>query len=151
VSSDIGDRLRNHSKRSVGCDCVRCEAAAEIINLRQWKLEATQVLARWDAVADLVPAQLGQRLSDAVANEITRLRAEVERIEDHCKLRADLAYLMKCEKDDALAEIERLRTAGKALAEVAVAASPWITPVAAMVQRERIRAAVASWNEACRG
>jgi hypothetical protein len=39
VSGDMVERLRNHSKRSVGCDCVRCEAATEIINLRQWKLE----------------------------------------------------------------------------------------------------------------
>ncbi len=75
MSSDIVERLRNHSKRSVGCDCVRCEAAAEIINLRQWKLEATQVLARGNALADLGAAEI-ERLRGALASE----RAEMKRL-----------------------------------------------------------------------
>ena len=37
---DIVGRLRNHSKRPVGCDCVRCEAASILVGietqLREW-------------------------------------------------------------------------------------------------------------------
>jgi hypothetical protein len=51
------------------------DAAAEIKRLRRWKAEATEVLTRWDAVADMVPARIGDRKSDAVADEIERLRA----------------------------------------------------------------------------
>lgn len=46
------------------------------------------------------------------------------------------------------AEIERLRTAGEWLAIVALGVRPWITPLAAMVERERIDEALAAWNEA---
>jgi hypothetical protein len=51
------------------------DAAAEIKRLRRWKAEATEVLTRWDAVADMVPVRLGDLKSDAVAAEIERLRA----------------------------------------------------------------------------
>ena len=45
--------------------------------LRRWKAEATEVLARWDAVADLVPSRFGYRRSAAVVAEIERLRADL--------------------------------------------------------------------------
>lgn len=61
-------------------------------------------------------ADISEAIEDAV-DEVERLRAEVERVEGQRKLRADLAYLMKSEKDDALAEVMRLRAAGDALAE----------------------------------
>jgi uncharacterized Zn finger protein (UPF0148 family) len=66
--------------------------------------------------------------------EVERLRAEVERVEGQRKLRADLAYLMKSEKDDALAEVMRLRTAGDALAEVV---DDWPEMVAAWQEARR--------------
>jgi hypothetical protein len=79
VSSDIITRLdeAHESLSDIGGAWERdvvADAKAEIARLQRWKAEATEVLARWNAVADLVPAQLGQRLSDAVANEITQLR-----------------------------------------------------------------------------
>ena len=49
---------------------------AEIERLRRWKAEAMEVLRRWDEVADMVPARIGDLKSDAVAAEIERLRAE---------------------------------------------------------------------------
>ena len=63
------------------CDChdwtgIHVAAKAEIERLRRWKAEAIEVLRRWDAVADMVPARLGDLKSDAVAVEIERLRAE---------------------------------------------------------------------------
>ena len=57
--------------------------ADEIERLRYWKLQATEVLKRWDAVYEMVPEpnenvglyqSLGSHKSDAVAAEIERLR-----------------------------------------------------------------------------
>ena len=66
--------------------CDRCAAeqtaGEEIMRLNQWKEEATEVIARWDAVADGVPCELGQRRSDAVDTEIKRLRAENQAFRD---------------------------------------------------------------------
>ena len=53
-------------------------AVDEIDQLRRWKTQATKALARWDAVADLVPIgpnQLGLHKYDIVADEIKRLRS----------------------------------------------------------------------------
>ena len=55
------------------------EAADEIDRLRRWKAEATEILARWDAVADTIeigPNQLGLHKSDLVAIELNDLRAQ---------------------------------------------------------------------------
>lgn len=103
---DIVERLRD------------AEDPAECWGCKEWGCRST---------CDCDCHALGGIVSDA-ANEIERLRAEVERIEGQRKLRADLAYLMKCEKDDALAEIERLRAAGDALAEAVGddTDDPWI-------------------------
>lgn len=35
MSDDLAWRLKNHSKRPPACDCVRCEAADEIVRLRE--------------------------------------------------------------------------------------------------------------------
>lgn len=48
------------------------------------------------------------------------------------------------------AEVERLRAAGDALAEVSLGARPWITPLFAMEHGDRISAATAAWQEARR-
>ena len=45
------------------------------------------------------------------ADEIERLRAEVERLEGQRKLRADLAYLFKAERDDERALADQLADA----------------------------------------
>lgn len=50
---------------------------------------------------------------------------------------------------DLTAEVERLRAAGDALAEVAAQVCPWITPMA-MPHRDRLRDAIATWGEARR-
>jgi hypothetical protein len=59
-------------------------AADEIENLRRWKAEAVEVIRLWDAVADGVPLRLMQRRSDAVAEEIERLRGEVNILTQEC-------------------------------------------------------------------
>jgi hypothetical protein len=77
------------------------------------------------------------------ADEIERLRAEVLRKHDYgCRMDA-LA-------EERLMEITRLWLAGAALAEVALYARSWITPVAAMNFRDRLDAALAAWQEARR-
>jgi hypothetical protein len=51
----------------------------EIERLRRWKAEASEVLARWDTVAERfdLSGHLGEFMADAVADEIDRLRREV--------------------------------------------------------------------------
>jgi hypothetical protein len=51
----------------------------EIERLRRWKVEASEVLSRWDAVAERfdLSGYLGQFNADAVGEEIDRLRAEL--------------------------------------------------------------------------
>lgn len=47
--SDLTHRLRNHSKRPPDCDCVRCEAANEIMRLRidlEEEVDLADALAR---------------------------------------------------------------------------------------------------------
>jgi hypothetical protein len=86
VADDITHALRCDP---IDCDgaCYACRAAdlieaqqSEIERLRRCKAEATEVLRRWDAVADMVPAIIGDRKSDAVAAEIIRLRQEINRL-----------------------------------------------------------------------
>lgn len=62
-----------------GVDAER--ALNEIDRLRRWKAEATEVLARWDAVWEHAgcPGRLGQDRSEAVREQIDRLRAEIDR------------------------------------------------------------------------
>ena len=61
-------------------DCwLQHQAANEIERLRRWKAEATEILARWDSVADTIeigPNQLGLHKSDLVAIELNDLRAQ---------------------------------------------------------------------------
>jgi len=45
----------------------------ELEQLRQWKREATELLAGWDRVADAVTARLGERKSDAVARHLNQM------------------------------------------------------------------------------
>lgn len=61
MADDIGFRLKNHSKRPPGCDCVRCEAADEIERLRD-KVQDLRMHAEQDEC------------------EIERLRAENARL-----------------------------------------------------------------------
>jgi len=58
------------------------DAAAEIERLRRWKAKATEVLKQWDTVADMVPARLGDKKSDAVAAEIERLRSGMDQLSE---------------------------------------------------------------------
>ena len=61
------------------------EMLDEIERLRRWKAEATEVIARWEDVALLVPfdsSTLGQSKADVVKNEIERLRAELAALRD---------------------------------------------------------------------
>ena len=96
----------------------------------------TQLISR-DLLVEVV-ASLNQNLA-----EIERLRAEVLRKHDYgCRMDA-LA-------EERLMEITRLWLAGAALAEVALYARSWITPVAAMNFRDRLDAALAAWQEARR-
>ena len=54
------------------------DAAAEIERLRAWKAQATEILARWDAVADTIdigPNQLGLHKYDLVHSQLQFLQA----------------------------------------------------------------------------
>lgn len=60
---------------------IMIEAADEIKRLRRWKAMATEILARWDAVADTIeigPNQLGLHKYDIVHAELQALRASCE-------------------------------------------------------------------------
>lgn len=88
MSDDIVGRLRERSenweidcKFDPSCDDAQMDrdAADEIEQLRRWKAEATEILARWDAVSDTIeigPNQLGLHKSDLVAIELNDLRAQ---------------------------------------------------------------------------
>lgn len=57
------------------------EASDEIERLRAWKAQATEVLARWDAVADTIeigPNQLGLHKYDIVHAELQSLQASCD-------------------------------------------------------------------------
>lgn len=74
MSDDIVERLRSGYIAN-----TMAEAADEIEQLRRWKAEATEILARWDSVADTIeigPNQLGLHKSDLVAIELNDLRAQ---------------------------------------------------------------------------
>ena len=79
MSEDIAERLRC---LPVDCDgtCHACAAADEIERLRRWKTNATYVLDAWQEAWELAgcPSNLGATKSEAMLDEITRLRAEVE-------------------------------------------------------------------------
>jgi len=79
MSEDIAERLRC---LPVDCDgtCHACAAADEIERLRRWKTDATYVLDAWQEAWELAgcPSNLGATKSEAMLDEITRLRAEVE-------------------------------------------------------------------------
>lgn len=96
-------------------------ALDEIERLQRWKEETIGLLKQWNQIADDVIAQLdtddalGHRRPDIVASElkrqydvIARLRLEVEHWKRERDFRADLAYLMKCEKDDLMRLISSL-------------------------------------------
>ena len=87
------------------------QAADEIEQLRRWKAEATEILARWDSVADTIeigPNQLGLHKSDLVAIELNDLRDRSENWEIDCKFdpSCDDAQMDR----EAADEIERLRS-----------------------------------------
>ena len=62
----------------------RVRAAADAIDrLADWKRSAMEVLARWDAVAELVvttPQDLGRSKAEIVADAIKQRDAEIERL-----------------------------------------------------------------------
>ena len=57
------------------------EMRSELMHLRRWKLEATEVIESWErayeALGDV--GGLGQRRSDAVLAEVLRMKAELDR------------------------------------------------------------------------
>ncbi len=108
MSGDIVERLIIQQQSCPSCTPPYNRIGSQIMGIWCNRCEAEE--AALNHIATLTADLAAERA------EIERLRAEVERIEGQRKLRADLAYLMKCEKDDALAEIIRLRTAGDALA-----------------------------------
>jgi hypothetical protein len=133
VSGDIVERLRfvlaacDHClPNGVGdsfsdpISCGRClrlnDAVNEIERLRQWKAEATTILAQWEDVVEQIVQELdlddtiGRRKTDIVADEFVRLRAEIERLRAAGDALADLLRAAR-------AEIVGLRAAGDALAE----------------------------------
>jgi hypothetical protein len=78
-------RIADKAPTSLPGECAR--ALRELDQLRRWKAEATEVLARWDEawVAAGKPGPLGSMKSAC-------LRAEVERLLDHrARLREELA------------------------------------------------------------
>ena len=91
-------RLREQlSGRTMSCS--QCDAtAAEIVALRaenerleRWKREATEVIASWEIVAEMVTPRtqdLGRSKSDIIADAIVALRAEIDRYEE-IRLRDD--------------------------------------------------------------
>ncbi len=63
---------------------IYCEAAemrSELMHLRRWKLEATEVIESWELVYEALGdvGGLGQRRSDAVLAEVLRMKAELDR------------------------------------------------------------------------
>jgi chromosome segregation ATPase len=105
----------------------------EIERLERWKTDATYVINAWEEAWEsaAVPDNLGATKSEAMLDEITRLRAEVKRLgveNDQC-VRTLNQYMeavqqmvtLLAEKD---AKIERLRAAGDLLAED-LGDNPW--------------------------
>jgi chromosome segregation ATPase len=108
-------------------------AEDEIERLERWKTDATYVINAWEEAWEsaAVPDNLGATKSEAMLDEITRLRAEVKRLgveNDQC-VRTLNQYMeavqqmvtLLAEKD---AKIERLRAAGDLLAED-LGDNPW--------------------------
>ena len=88
MNDDIVDRLRALGDKLrydwAGLNdppvTVAEEAADEIVRLRRWKTGATYVLDAWQEAWELAgcPGNLGATKSEAMLDEITRLRAELE-------------------------------------------------------------------------
>lgn len=60
------------------------EVIAEIERLRAWKADATAVIEQWETVFDMVTSHstiLGRSKAAIVADEIERLRGEMERLQ----------------------------------------------------------------------
>jgi L-aminopeptidase/D-esterase-like protein len=60
---------------------LKSEAADRIEELERWKREATEVIANWDLVAEMVTPRtqdLGRSKADLVADEVTRLRGQLQ-------------------------------------------------------------------------
>lgn len=57
------------------------EMRSELMHLRRWKLEATEVIESWERVYEALGdvGGLGQRRSDAVLAEVLRMKAELDR------------------------------------------------------------------------
>lgn len=57
------------------------EMRSELMHLRRWKLEATEVIESWELVYEALGdvGGLGQRRSDAVLAEVLRMKAELDR------------------------------------------------------------------------
>lgn len=90
--------------------------------------------------------------------EILRLQDEVRRVRlDHIttlgelQVAGEVVARLNVENDGLGIEVKRLRAAGDGLAKVALGVRPWVTPLVAMVERERIDEALAVWNDVSRG
>ena len=117
------------------------ELVDELGRLHRWKAEAIDVIERWDRLADKVTTQLGQRRSDAVADELTALReARHNAFSALDKREAEIARL-----SDALA-------AERALADRLAEALTWELDCAydAATTRTMKRKALAAYDEARR-
>ena len=93
-------------------DDLMLDAAKEIERLRAWKAQATEILARWDAVADTIdtgPNQLGLHKYDIVYAQLQSLRASndiLERLRHQWTGEYDPTGRLLSEASE---EIERLR------------------------------------------
>jgi hypothetical protein len=86
-------------------------AIDEIVRLRRWKTDATYVLDAWQEAWESagISGSLGATKSEAMLDEITRLRAEVAR-------KADYAERMDALAEERLIECNRLRAVLDAIA-----------------------------------
>jgi len=90
--SDLVERLRHHHRFAMDehppvypadSITVHSQAADEIERLEQWKREATEVIAGWELLADLLPSEsayLGRSKSAGVFDQIVRLQAIIESV-----------------------------------------------------------------------
>ena len=87
-----------------------------------------------------------ERLIKQQAATIDRLTAENERIEGQRKFRADLAYVMGGQRDDALAALEVERKLADDLGRLLTTAGGWLTFDTPVRVRYRISACLNAWR-----
>jgi|LakMenEpi03Aug12_release.lakeMendotaPanAssembly.Ray.scaffolds.fasta_scaffold148164_4 hypothetical protein len=94
-------------------------AEDEIERLERWKTDATYVINAWEEAWEsaAVPDNLGATKSEAMLDEITRLRNDLQFERDANKTMSALITTISVEGAAERAEVERLRAAGDALAD----------------------------------